>query len=146
MPNYDAENFDPPAPVAYVTLRNPATGASLSDVPMLIDTGADVTLLPREYTDRLGIQSAEDEVYEVQGFDGESKLVNVVQLEMVFLGRKFTGQFLLIDQPMGILGRNILNAISILLMVLRKNGRNIKSDSRSEALFDKRPIVMRSSL
>jgi len=44
MPDYDAENFEPPAPVAYVTLRNPATGALLSDVPMLIDTGADVTL------------------------------------------------------------------------------------------------------
>ena len=28
MPKYDADNFDPPAPVAYVTLRDPATGAS----------------------------------------------------------------------------------------------------------------------
>lgn len=46
MPEYDAENFEPPAPVAYVTLRNPATGVLLSDVPMLIDTGADITLLP----------------------------------------------------------------------------------------------------
>jgi hypothetical protein len=46
MPKYNTEHFDPPAPVAYVTLRNPATGALLSDVPMLIDTGADTTLLP----------------------------------------------------------------------------------------------------
>jgi hypothetical protein len=38
----------------------------------------------------------------------------MVQLEMVFLGRKFKGQFLLIDQPTGILGRNILNTIPIL--------------------------------
>lgn len=113
MPKYDAENFDPPAPVAYVTLRNPATGASLSDVPMLIDTGADVTMLPREYVERLGIE-AKKNAYEVQGFDGEPKLVNVVQLEMIFLERKFTGQFLLIDQPIGILGRNILNSLSIL--------------------------------
>ncbi len=97
MPKYDAENFDPPAPVAYVTLRNPATGASLSDVPMLIDTGADVTMLPREYVEQLGIE-AKDDAYEVQGFDGEPKLVNVVQLEMSFLGRKFTGQFLLINR------------------------------------------------
>ena len=115
MPKYDTENFDPPAPVAYVTLRNPATGVSLSDIPMLIDTGADITLLPREYLDELGIESEEDIVYEVQGFDGESKLVNMAQLELIFLGRKFSGQFLLIDQSMGILGRNILNAIPILL-------------------------------
>ena len=43
----------------------------------------------------------------------QSKLVNMVELELVFLGRKFTGQFLLIDQPMGVLGRNILNVVSI---------------------------------
>jgi hypothetical protein len=47
MPDYDSDNFDTPAPVAYVILRNPATGISLSEVPMLIDTGADATLLPK---------------------------------------------------------------------------------------------------
>ena len=113
MPKYDAVNFDPPAPVAYVTLRDPATGASLSDVPMLIDTGADVTLLPRGYVDQIGAQPATDIAYEIQAFDGESRLVNMVEMELVLLGRKFTGQFLLIDQPIGILGRNILNALSI---------------------------------
>jgi len=114
MPKYDAENFDPPAPVAYVTLRNPATGVSLSDVPMLMDTGADVTLVPRLVAERLGIEASKDTAYEVQGFDRESKLVDMVQLEMVFLGRKFSGQFLLIEQPMGIQGRNILNKVSML--------------------------------
>jgi len=114
VPKYNAEDFDPPAPVAHVTLRNPATGATLSEVPMLIDTGADITLLPRDYLDKLGIEPEEDMVYEVQGFDGETKFVNMVQLELIFLGRKFSGQFLLIDQSMGILGRNILNTIPIL--------------------------------
>lgn len=113
MPKYDAEHFDPPAPVATVTLRHPATGASLSDVPMLIDTGADVTLLPREYVDRLGVET-ESDAYEVQGYDGEISLADAVKLEMIFLDRKFTGQFLLIDQSIGILGRNVLNAIPIL--------------------------------
>jgi hypothetical protein len=50
----------------------------------------------------------------VQGFDGEIKFAKMVKLELYFLERKFAGQFLLIDQPMGILGRNILNSISIL--------------------------------
>ncbi|MCC6298098.1 MAG: retroviral-like aspartic protease [Anaerolineales bacterium] len=113
MPKYDAESFDPPAPVATVSLRNLATGALLSDVPMLIDTGADVTLLPREYVERLGVE-LESEAYEVQGYNGETSLADAVKLELVFLNRKFTGQFLLIDQPMGILGRNVLNMIPIL--------------------------------
>jgi predicted aspartyl protease len=114
MPVYDAENFDPPAPVAYVTLRHPETGASLSNVPMLLDTGADVSLLPRKSVEKLGIEPVEDIVYEIQGFDGEAKSAQMVQLELVFLKRKFSGQFLLIDQPQGILGRNILNTVPIL--------------------------------
>jgi hypothetical protein len=32
MPEYDAENFEPPAPIAYVTLRHAAIDASLSHV------------------------------------------------------------------------------------------------------------------
>lgn len=115
MPKYDAENFDPPAPVAYVSLRDPATGASLSDVPMLIDTGADVTLLPSKYVEEIGVHPAAEVVYEIQVFDGESKFAEVVELESILLGKKFTGQFLLIDQPIGILGRNILNVLSITL-------------------------------
>src|SRR5271157_3519432 len=98
MPKYDADHFEPPAPVAYVSLRDPATGVSLSDVPMLIDTGADVTLLPQAFIDQMGTKPVAGEAYEIQGFDGEPKSASMVELELVFLGRKFTGQFLLIDQ------------------------------------------------
>ncbi len=114
MPKYDAENFDPPAPVAYVTLRNPATGVSLSNVPMLMDTGADVTLLSSNSVTELDIETEDDKVYEVQGFDGEPRLLKMAQLDLVFLDKKFSGQFLLVDQTIGILGRNILNSVSIL--------------------------------
>jgi len=114
MPKYDAENFDPPAPVAYVTLHNSATGVSLSNVPMLIDIGADVTLLPGQYVEDLDVEPDNEKTYEVQGFDGAAKLVHMVKLELIFLGRKFAGQFLVVDQPVGILGRNILNEVSIL--------------------------------
>ena len=71
MPDYDAKNFEPPAPVAYVTLRNPATGVLLSDVPMLIDTGADVTVLPSTAVEQLGVSAEEDSEFEIQAFDGE---------------------------------------------------------------------------
>lgn len=82
---------------------------------MLMDTGADVTLLPRIYVDRLGISPLKEKVYELQGFDGNITQAEAILLELVFLGRKYKGQFLLVDQPMGILGRNILNAIVLLL-------------------------------
>ena len=70
MPEYDAENFDPPAPVARVILRNPATGVLLSEVPMLIDRGADATLLPSSAVGQLNIKPEEDTDFKVQGFDG----------------------------------------------------------------------------
>ncbi len=115
MPAYDADRFDPPAPVAHVTLRHPVTGVSLSDIPMLMDSGADVTLLPREAIEKLGATPVTDKVYELQGFDGNLQLAEMVQLELVFLRKRFKGQFLLIDQPIGILGRNVLNAVALLL-------------------------------
>jgi hypothetical protein len=46
MLSYDAAHFDPPAPVAHVTLRNPHSGATVPDMLLLLDTGADLTLLP----------------------------------------------------------------------------------------------------
>ena len=115
MSDYDAENFDPPAPVAHVTLRHPTTGALLSDVPMLIDTGADISLLPRQSVEQIGVVPIANSAYEIQGFDRETKFAQVVQAELLFLKRKFVGQFLLMDEPIGILGRNILNIVAILL-------------------------------
>jgi predicted aspartyl protease len=55
MSSYDASRFDPPAPVAHVTLRNPDNGARVSDVLLLFDTGADVTLLPRSVVEQIGV-------------------------------------------------------------------------------------------
>jgi hypothetical protein len=37
MPAYDATRFDPPAPLVFVTLRNPNTGSVCPDVPLLLD-------------------------------------------------------------------------------------------------------------
>ena len=46
MAAYDGAHFDPPAPVAVVTLRDAGTGRTVEDVVLLLDSGADVTLLP----------------------------------------------------------------------------------------------------
>jgi len=115
MPAYDATQFDPPAPLAKVTLRNPGNSAIRPDVPMLLDTGADVTLIPKTTVDLLGTAVVPDRHYELIGFDGNVSLAPVVRLELLFCGRTFRGQFLLVDQSWGILGRNVLNAIPILL-------------------------------
>ena len=114
MPAYDAAWFEPPAPLALVTMRNRETGAVLPDVPMLLDTGADVTLIPQATIGPLGLSALPDRHYEVVGFNGAVSFVPIVQLELVFCRRTFRGQFLVTDQSWGILGRNILNAVTLI--------------------------------
>jgi len=112
MPDYDSTHFSPPAPVALVTLRNPDNGVSKASVTMLLDTGADVTLLPRAVAGELNLSQSAG-VYELEAFGGGSNFASAVHAEMVFLGLTFRGQFLLAEQDWGIIGRNILNLVSL---------------------------------
>ena len=113
MPAYDKSLFAPPAPLARVTLRNPKSGTMVSDVPMLLDSGADVTLVPQASVDQLGIEINLNEGYELIGFDGSASVAQVVQLDLIFLRRTFKGRFLLIHQEWGLIGRDILNHLTL---------------------------------
>jgi hypothetical protein len=115
MPAYDATRFQPPAPVAMVTLRNPAIGDVRAAVPMLLDSGADVSLVPEAVVRQIGVTPTPGVQYQLIAFDGTVSVAPVVQLELVFCRRTFRGQFLLTDQDSGILGRNVLNALPLLL-------------------------------
>ena len=112
MPAYDAARFDPPAPLAIVTVKSEPPGIVMQDVPMLMDTGADVSLLPRTHVARfLSVVARE---YELETFDGTKSTAQAVIAELEFLGKTFRGQFLLIDGWHGILGRNVLNNVAVL--------------------------------
>ena len=115
MPIYDATNCDPPAPVAQVILRNPHGGATVSDVRLLLDTGADITLLPRRTVEQLGVPLLAGQRYELMGFDGSKSFAPVVILDLLFLQRAFRGRYLLIEDDRGIMGRDILNHVILLL-------------------------------
>ena len=115
MPTYDASHFSPPAPVARTILRNPLSGATIYDVLLLVDSGADVTLLPRKAVEGIGVPLNAGQGYELMGFDGNKSLAPATTLDMIFLKRIFRGQYLLIEEERGILGRDILNNIAVLL-------------------------------
>jgi hypothetical protein len=112
MPAYDAARFDPPAPLAFVTVKSEQLGIEIHDVPMLLDTGADVSLLPRSHASQLASPDAEQ--YELEGFDGTRSTAPSVTAELQFVGKSFRGQILLIDSWHGVLGRNVLNNLSLL--------------------------------
>jgi len=115
MPAYDDRLFSPPAPLAKVMLRNQESSMTLSDVPMLLDSGADITLIPQASVSFLGVAASTNESYELMGFDGSVSQAQVVQLDLIFLRRTFKGRFLVINQERGILGRDVLNHLSVLL-------------------------------
>ena len=114
MPAYDDPRFAPPAPVALVSIRHPDREEAVSNVPMLIDSGADATLLPKSAVASLGILDM-GERYQLAAFDGSTSESEAVRVELVFMNKKFRGLFLLIDAEVGVLGRNVLNRVRLLL-------------------------------
>jgi hypothetical protein len=112
MQLYDAARFDPPAPLALVTVESEQLGIVIHDVPMLLDTGSDVSLLPLSHVGSLA--SLDAQKYELEAFDGTKSTAQAVIVELQFIGKSFRGQFLLIDSWHGVLGRNILNNLSLL--------------------------------
>jgi predicted aspartyl protease len=112
---YDDRNYQPPASVVSLTLRtldpqNPITTTVLA----LIDTGADVTLLPRRAVEQLGLTPQTDESVKLAWFDGSLHSADSVELEAAFQGGRFRGRYALVDQPHGVVGRNILNHFRLL--------------------------------
>ncbi len=112
MPAYDAAHFEPPAPLAMATATAP--GRAVADVPMLLDTGADVSTVPRGVAEVLGVQ-VEPGALRLQAFDGSQTRADVAALSLQVDRYRFSGQFVVADADRGILGRNILNALALLL-------------------------------
>jgi predicted aspartyl protease len=114
MPAYDDERFHPPAPVARVLIRNPDLGDEVVNVPMLIDTGADASLLPRSVVASLGIVGTGERL-QLLAFDGSASDSETVRADLVFLGRRFRGHYLVIDAEVGVFGRDLLNHLRLFL-------------------------------
>jgi hypothetical protein len=72
-----------------------------------------VSLLPRSHVATLVSPDAKQ--YELEAFDGTKSTAPAIAAELQFLGKLFRGQFLLIDGWHGVLGRNVLNKLSLLL-------------------------------
>ena len=114
MPPYDDHLFVPPAPLARVVVRHPEREQSVEDVPMLIDSGADATLLPRSAATSLGLEGT-GERYQLVGFDGAVSESEAVLASLAFLRRSFRGRYLLTEAEVGVIGRDILNHLRLLL-------------------------------
>ncbi len=70
-------------------------------------------MIPQTTAAFLELEIIHETEYELAGFSGELSIAKAVKLDMLFLGRTFRGQFLLIEEETGIIGRNVLNALRL---------------------------------
>ncbi len=113
MPHYNTELADPPAPYTMALIRHPETNQFITDVPMLLDTGSDISLVPRATAVALNADEQQIEGVRLIGYNGNASNAVMVRLHIVFEGRTFRGAWMLTDGDYGIIGRDILNLLSI---------------------------------
>ena len=109
---YDG-TFDPPAPIAEIVLRNAQTGERSPEIKMLLDTGADISLLPLKTIEQMKIETTTETV-NLLGFDESQSVAEIYHLQIIFLGKRVSGNYCALDSEIGILGRDVLNDFSIL--------------------------------
>ena len=82
---------------------------------MLVDTGADATLIPRAILPFLLI--SEDTLkpsgFSLIGFDGTRSTATLVSVQIDFLGKRLAGDFLLTEENYGVIGRDVLSLFRI---------------------------------
>jgi hypothetical protein len=103
----------------------------VDDVQMLVDSCADATLLPRAVVESLEIPTL-DEKYRLLSFDDEVSEAEAVRAHIVFSGRSFRGTFLDIDANIGVLGRNVLNNVRILLDAPAQMWSDVTSPAKND--------------
>lgn len=81
---------------------------------MLLDTGADITLLPKRFCDEIGVEVSETDYLELIGFNLEQSVAFYARIEFVFCRKLFRGKYLVFDQDEGIIGRDVLNKFRIM--------------------------------
>lgn len=107
MPHRYRVEYSPPFPVLPVALFHPESGAGTGEIPALVDTGADATLVPARYL--AAVQAEELYSTSVRSHWGESRLARIYLIDMEVAGLRLPGVEVVADD-LGedvLLGRNV---------------------------------------
>ena len=111
---YDQENFNPPAPVMEVSLSIPTGQSVILKLPALLDSGADITVIPEWIVQQLQLRYVDEII--ASGYDGIPKQTFVYSVKLIF---NDLGDFIVRAIPSNndhvLMGRDILNRWSLLL-------------------------------
>jgi predicted aspartyl protease len=118
VPAYD-RSFNPPAPVADVTIMHPVTGARSSVLRGKLDSGADVTVIPERVVAQLGM-TPKGRIW-TRGYDGTYTQRSVYYVRLRVEGFNLASvRCVATDRANVLLGRNVLNHFVITL-----DGKNL---------------------
>jgi predicted aspartyl protease len=110
-----SKNLTPPAPVVDIKLSTMATDATIGPIEALVDTGADATVVPTEYLDRIKAPITIE--MQARGKWGGSRRVNLFLVD-VHIGQNVLPHVQVVGDEAGdevILGRDVLNKLKLLL-------------------------------
>jgi predicted aspartyl protease len=111
---YDQQNFNPPAPVMEVSLSIPSTHSVILKSLALLDSGADITVIPERIIQQLQLRYV-DEIT-VSGYDGIPKQTFIYSVKLTFNGLgDFIVRAIASSNDYILVGRDILNKWSLLL-------------------------------
>jgi len=110
-----SKDFIPPAPVVDIMLANMTADVTIGPITALVDTGADATVVPIEYLDRIKAPMT-IEMW-ARGKWGGRRRVNLFLVD-VHIGESVLPHVQVVGDEVGdeiILGRDVLNKLKLLL-------------------------------
>ncbi len=109
---YD-QTFSPPAPAMEIRLGVPDEALAVGPIPALVDTGADISLIPSRFIWQLGIPANDRKNLRSQW--GETRKVEIYFLDIQIGSLKFPLVEIVADDKSdeAIIGRNVINLFNL---------------------------------
>lgn len=105
----------PPAPALEIILTNPLSGRRSAYYHAILDTGADITVVPAKMLSQLSLSPMRRE--RVSGLWGGSSVVKLYVVDVEIAGQTFTGTEV-VESPTEkqiLIGRNLSNQLRLLI-------------------------------